>query len=392
MDSIVGIPGLAFSNSLALSCLAFFGSLVFCLALVPVFRTLALKSGIMDEPGGRKEHGAPTPLFGGMAVLTSSIAALLLVAGLETYFQGDSTWELKFLDLKYFFIGSLVIFGTGLIDDFFKDKLPFYFKLMGQIIGSAVAMVFVFSPQISRLLNEDVPLADYIYLLILMGWMLTVINSFNFSDNINGLSSGLAVITLLVAMVYLGGQMNTRFIILGLIMVGSILGFMPYNFPKAKIFLGDAGSMFIGYWVGIILWPLTGGFFDGTKPLLGLDHLIPPLLVLGVPLYDAAFVVYMRWYEGRPVYLGDNRHLSHRLIRCGFSKTESALILWGIALILGGVGALSMHATYMVRYLSFLVSLGFMLIITILIIRREHQTVKALEKKGDTRYDPQAGG
>jgi UDP-GlcNAc:undecaprenyl-phosphate GlcNAc-1-phosphate transferase len=340
-----------------------------------------VKSGVLDEPGGRKEHSTSTPLLGGLAVLFASVASLLLVAGLEDYFRGDSTWELRLLDLKFIFIGSLVIFGTGLIDDFFKDKLPFYFKLLGQIIGSSVAMVFLFYGQLSRLLREDVPLADYIYLIILMGWMLTVINSFNFSDNINGLSSGLAVITLLVAMVYLGGQMNTRFIILGLIMVGSILGFMPYNFPRAKIFLGDAGSMFIGYWVGIILWPLTGGFFDGTKPLLGLDHLIPPLLVLGVPLYDAAFVVYMRWYEGRPIYLGDNRHLSHRLVRCGFSKTESAMLLWGIALILGGVGALSMHATYIARYTAFLVSLGFMLIITILIVKREHQTVKALEKE-----------
>jgi UDP-GlcNAc:undecaprenyl-phosphate GlcNAc-1-phosphate transferase len=381
MQSIVGIPGLAFSNSLALACLAFFGALVLSLALVPVFRRLALSSGILDEPGGRKEHAASTPLFGGLAVLFACVGSLLLVAALEDHFRGESTWELKLLDLRYIFVGSLVIFATGLIDDFFKDKLPFYFKLLGQILGSAVAMYFLFSPQLNRLFTTSVPLADHIYLLILMGWMLTVINSFNFSDNINGLSSGLAVITLLVAMVYLGGQMNTRFIILGLIMVGGILGFMPYNFPRAKIFLGDAGSMFIGYWVGIILWPLTGGFFDGSKPLLGVDHLIPPLLVLGVPLYDAAFVVYMRWYEGRPVYLGDNRHLSHRLVRCGFSKTESAMILWGIALILGGVGALSMHATYLARYMAFMISLGFMLIITVLIVKREHQTEKALEKE-----------
>jgi UDP-GlcNAc:undecaprenyl-phosphate GlcNAc-1-phosphate transferase len=213
--------------------------------------------------------------------------------------------------------------------------------------------------------------------------MLTTINSFNFSDNINGLTSGLAVIVLLISMVYLGAQFNLRYIVLGFIVVGGILGFMPYNFPKAKIFLGDAGSMFIGYWIGIILWPLGQGFFDGKNPLFGLDNMIPPLLIMGIPLYDAAFVVVMRWYEKRPIYLGDNQHLSHRLVRGGFSKTEATLILWGLGLILGGVGAMSLQGGYISRYMSFFIGLSFMLLITVLIVKKEVKEEKGLESEQD---------
>jgi UDP-GlcNAc:undecaprenyl-phosphate GlcNAc-1-phosphate transferase len=343
-------------------------------------RKIALGLGIMDVPGGRKEHKKATPLLGGVGVMLACAMALGLVILYEYSINGGVALALG--DIHYIFLGSLAIFLTGLIDDLFKEKIAFYYKLLGQIVGSATAMAFLFHLQLGRLIREDVPFADYVYLIILMGWMLTVINSFNFSDNINGLSTGLAVIALLTSMVYLGAQVNTRFIVLGFIMVGSILGFMPYNFPKARIFLGDAGSMFMGYWIGVILWPLTRGFFDGINPLFGLDNLIPPLLVMGVPLYDAAFVVFMRWREGRPVYLGDNQHLSHRLVRCGFSVTETVLILWGLALILGGIGAMSMSATYYFRYVAFLVGISFMLIITILVIKKEKQSAASLMEEG----------
>ena len=365
--------GLTFSNSMALACLAFFGALAFSLALVPVFRALALRLRILDHPGGRKEHLSPTPLLGGVAVFFACAAALGLVALAQRFMGVAGETELGFGRIGYIFTGSVVIFLTGLLDDLFKDRLPFYYKLSGQILGSSVAMGVLFYAQLVRFVSEDVPLADYVYLAILMGWMLTVINSFNFSDNMNGLSSGLAVIAILTSMVYLGSQVNTRFLVLGFILTGAVLGFMPYNFPKARIFLGDAGSMFVGYWIGIILWPLTSGFFNGDRPLYGLDLLVPPVLVLGVPLYDAAFVVIMRWKERRPVYLGDNKHLSHRLVRCGFTTTEAVLILWGLALILAGLGAMSIQAGYGARYVSFAVGLSFMLIVTVLVMRKERE-------------------
>ncbi|MFH2000834.1 MAG: MraY family glycosyltransferase, partial [Planctomycetota bacterium] len=360
---------------------AFFSALLCSLILVPLCRKLALNKQILDRPGGRKEHAQATPLLGGVGVVAACTLALLVVVGLEALILGGKPSELRFSDVSFIFLGSLIIFFIGLIDDFVGERLPFYYKLVGQIIGSSIAIAVLFYAQLIRLINEDVPFADYLYLFILMMWMLTVINSFNFSDNINGLSTGLAVIAILTALVYLGFQVNARHIVLGLILAGAIFGFMPFNFPKARIFLGDAGSMFIGYWVGVILWPMTEGFFDGTRPLFGLDQLIPPVLVMGVPIYDAGFVVIMRWRDKRPIYLGDNKHLSHRLVRCGFSRTESTLILWGVALVVGGIGAMSITAPYYMRYIAFFVSLIILLIITVLVVKKEKKTALILEQE-----------
>lgn len=379
MNSTIQILGLSLSSSVVLYSSAFLSSLGLSLVLVPFFRRVALRLGVLDKPGGRKEHGEATPLFGGAAVMAAFGLGLAVIVIYQKLSIAQGGPDLKLGSLNYMFIGSLIIFITGLIDDLVGERLPFYYKLVGQIVGSSAALVVLYHEQLIRLITEDVPFADYLYLLVLMGWMLTVINSFNFSDNINGLSPGLAVIALFTAMVYLGTQMNLRYVVLGFLLAGSILGFMPYNFPRAKIFLGDAGSMFIGYWVALILWPLGKGFFDGNNPLYGLDYMIPPVLVMGVPLYDAAFVVFMRWREKRPIYLGDNKHLSHRLVRCGFSRTESTLILWGVAFIMGGIGAMSMTAPYYTRYMAFLVAMAIMLIITVLVVKKEKKTISMQE-------------
>lgn len=385
MNVNLQIFGIVSAGSLAMLCTAFLSALLFSLVLVPIVRMFAWKARILDKPGGRKEHTQATPLLGGVALFVACSFSLILIIGLEKVFMEAEASQLKFGKVTFIFFGSLVIFVVGLIDDFVGERLPFYYKLVGQILGSSVAIVVLFHPQLMRLMNEGVPFADYIYLFILMGWMLTVINSFNFSDNINGLSSGLAVIAMLTALIYLGSQVNTRHVLLGLILTGGIIGFIPYNFPKARIFLGDAGSMFIGYWVGVILWPLTEGFFDGTKPLFGLDQLIPPVLVMGIPIYDAAFVVFMRWREKRPIYLGDNKHLSHRLVRCGFSRTESTLVLWGMALIVAGIGAMSIAAEYYVRYLALGVALGLLLVFTVMTVKREKKTAILQLKDADTQ-------
>ena len=300
MGGFIHILNISFSSSLAVAGVAFFSSLTLSLILVPLCRRLALRLDFLDRPGGRKEHERATPLLGGLAVALACGLGLVAVLAYQGLFSSETDLDIPTDPFKLIFMGSVIIFATGLIDDLFGDNMPFYYKLVGQIIGSSVAMAVVFFAYFKRLIDEDVGVADYLYLVVHLSWMLTVINSFNFSDNMNGLSSGLAVIALLISMVYLGSMFNIPFIILGFILVGAILGFMPFNFPKARIFLGDAGSMFIGYWLAIILWPLTKGFFSAEEPLFGLDKLIPPILVMGVPLYDAAFVVFMRAKEGRP--------------------------------------------------------------------------------------------
>jgi UDP-GlcNAc:undecaprenyl-phosphate GlcNAc-1-phosphate transferase len=255
---------------------------------------------------------------------------------------------------------------------------------MGQVAAIALAMLIVTRPTVDAILLGDHNAKHYIYLLFFLLWILTTTNSFNFSDNINGLMSGLAIIGILASIVYLGEEMPmpTRFIVLGFILVGAILGFIPFNFPRARIFIGDAGSMFVGYCVGVFAWPLLSkGFLEPVNLVWGLDGLVAPFLVLGVPLFDACFVLIMRVKEGRPIYLGDNKHLSHRLVRSGFSVTEATLLLWGAALVVAGVGALALQPEFGMRAAAFAFGVAFLIVLTTLICRAEGRSLARAQRE-----------
>lgn len=354
------------------SALTLGSSFLLSIILTPLCRRFALKQDIVDKPGGRKEHVNVTPLLGGMAVfLSGAVAVLLVVACIESGLVTGC--HIEFSSLGLVFLGATVLLVTGLWDDCIKEKagLAFYYKLLGQLIAAGFAMIVMARPELEKIFSGTADYRSYLYTIFFILWLLTSINSFNYSDNINGLMSGLAVISLLTSIVYLGHIFDPRFIVVGFAVMGGVLGFLPFNFPRARIFIGDAGSMFIGFWIGIILWPLTEGFLAADKVLMGLDNLLPPFLVLGVPFFDACFVLFVRAREGRPIYLGDNQHLSHRLIRCGFSPAEAALILWGLGLILAGIGALALDSAFYFRYTAFAIGLMFMLLVTFVIMRAE---------------------
>jgi UDP-GlcNAc:undecaprenyl-phosphate GlcNAc-1-phosphate transferase len=204
------------------------------------------------------------------------------------------------------------------VDDVFKDRLPFQLKLLGQILGVLVLM----GPQLGDLVTHGGESGRWLYQLFFLGWYLTIVNSFNFSDNMNGLMSGLSVIAFGASVVYLGSEGSLRSLVIAVVLAGALLGFLPYNFPRSRVFLGDAGSMFAGFWMAWIQFDLSRGFGGVPEGDLGVSNLIPAILIMGVPLYDAAFVVFMRIVDRRPIYLGDNHHLSHRLVRGGFTPVE----------------------------------------------------------------------
>ncbi len=370
---------MSIDNTTLIHTLAIGVALFFSALLMPACLRLALKLDIVDKPGGRKEHRSVTPLLGGLGVFLACLLAIIFMWAFikDRYLDEfpDGVWNKNFTRL---FLGSTVLFITGLIDDVIKRKteMPYYYKLLGQVAAISLAMLVLAKSQMDSIFIGEGDAGDYIYLLFFLLWLLTTINSFNFSDNTNGLMSGLAVIAILTSVVYLG-RLDNRIIILGLILVGSILGFLPFNFPKAKIFMGDAGSMFVGYWAGVFTWPLTQGFFEDGQALFGLDNLLPPFLLLGVPLYDACFVLIQRLREKRPIYLGDNQHLSHRLLRSGFNVTETSLILWGAALILGGIGALAIKDHLTTRILAFCFGILFLVILTRIIMRAEKKAMAA---------------
>jgi len=332
------------------------------LLTVPLFLRLARRCGVVDKPGGRKQHGRVTPLLGGAGVLTGAAAGLVAATAIR------HDIDLQLHEIRLVIAGGLVMFLIGLVDDVFKDRLSFQLKLLGQIVGVGVLMW----PQLVELVSTGGSWGRWLYQLFFLCWYLTIVNSFNFSDNMNGLMSGLSIIAFAAAVVYLGHQESVRSMVIAFVFVGALVGFLPYNFPRSRIFLGDAGSMLVGYWMAWVQFDVSRGFLGPNEGLdAGFSALIPGILIMGVPLYDAAFVVVMRLVEGRPVYLGDNHHLSHRLVRGGFTEVEAVFMLWGLGIVLAGFGIIAALAYDPYRYLLFLACLLCMIAITRLVMAIE---------------------
>jgi len=164
-------------------------------------------------------------------------------------------------------------------------------------------------------------------------WILTVINAFNFMDNMNGLCAGLGVIGAGCFGWIAAGQGQYLVASMAFLAAGALLGFLPFNFPRASAFLGDAGSHLTGYLLAVLA--ILPHFYTAKHPLP--LAVLTPLLVLAAPLADMAWVVLLRWRNGRPFYVGDTNHLSHRLVRRGLSPVRAVVLIW---LLAAGAGAL----------------------------------------------------
>jgi UDP-GlcNAc:undecaprenyl-phosphate GlcNAc-1-phosphate transferase len=165
-------------------------------------------------------------------------------------------------------------------------------------------------------------------------WTLTVVNAFNFTDNMNGLCAGLGAIGASWFAVYAVAGSQCLAALLALSTAGALLGFLPHNFPKARAFLGDAGSHLVGYLLAVLAML---AWADTTPQRKRHCAVLVPLCVLAVPLADLVQVVIVRWRLGKPFYVGDTNHLSHRLVRLGLSPTLAVLVLWLAAALAGAL-------------------------------------------------------
>jgi UDP-GlcNAc:undecaprenyl-phosphate GlcNAc-1-phosphate transferase len=165
-------------------------------------------------------------------------------------------------------------------------------------------------------------------------WILTMTNALNFMDNMNGLCAGLGVIC--AGCFALAAAIAGHYLVAlpAFLTCGALLGFLPYNFPKANVFLGDSGSHLVGYLLGVLA--ILPHFHTPQQP--NPWAVLKPLLILAVPLLDLVSVVWLRWRAGRPFYAGDTNHLSHRLVRHGLSPTRAVLLIW---LLTAASGALA---------------------------------------------------
>jgi UDP-GlcNAc:undecaprenyl-phosphate GlcNAc-1-phosphate transferase len=324
-----------------------------------VIRPLARWVGFVDKPGGRKIHDNPKSLGGGLAIFLG--IALPWIAGLgHVWYRQPPTWEqvkhgsimtpmsavpgkspITGRDdlLAAYWSGArqhtplavgiiaaaLVLHLMGLIDD--RKALGPYLKLAIQL-GVTAALVIMFKPlRVLTALDSPLHLGPTPSILITVLWIAGITNAFNFLDNMDGLSAGVAAVCT-VAFLITALTIQQWFVAAALAMLlGSILGFLCFNFPPATIFMGDSGSLLIGFMLGV-LTVRTTYLPPGMNLANGWYAVFVPVLVLALPLYDLVVVSAIRLKRGKSPFVGDTNHFSHRLVARGMSRRTAVLCLY----------------------------------------------------------------
>ncbi len=313
-------------------CGAFAGALLTTLLALPLWQKWCLSINLVDDPGQRKIHVAPVPLAGGLAVLTGLL--LPLAAGAIGLKHGVNLaaqtfpilhgLERRGIELAAIAIGAAAMVGLGILDD--KHELKPLPKFIGQLFVAVLVAVAC------KRITLFVPNIAFSYAITIL-WVLTVVNAFNFMDNMNGLCAGLGVIGAWQFAVIAAADGEYLVALIAFLMCGALAGFLPWNFPHARAFLGDAGSHLVGYLLAVLA--ILPHFYtkQNPRPLAVLS----PLFVLAIPLADLAWVVVQRTLAGKPFYVGDTNHLSHRLVRAGLSPTRTVLVIWLAAAAIGSL-------------------------------------------------------
>jgi len=302
--------------------------------------------GYVDRPGGHKSHRAPTPYGGGVAIFWAAwlpSLAMLAFAGFvpgawiaarfgelfEAYVGGIGE---RLLPTAAILAGGAALHVLGLIDD-------------ARPLGPRIKLPVMVAVSFAAAWLGDVRLAEFAHPAVSIAlsalWIVVITNAFNFLDNMDGLSAGVAAIclALLAACGLAAGQVLIP--VWAGLLLGAVCGFLVFNFPPARIFMGDAGSLVIGYMVAVIS-VLTTYYESGAGgPAF---PLLMPLVVLAVPLYDFATVVTIRLREGRDPMRGDQRHFSHRLVEHGLSRRYAVLTIYLATLATGLTATLLPHA------------------------------------------------
>jgi UDP-GlcNAc:undecaprenyl-phosphate GlcNAc-1-phosphate transferase len=306
------------------------------LILTPLVRAFARRFGFIAKPKIDRWHKKPTAMLGGAAIWLSVVITSIA-------FSLQSTYG------KWIMLASTFLFLVGLVDDLIHIK-P-YQKLIGQILGAAYIVYYGLSLPWTGSVLLNMALAIF--------WLVSITNAINLLDNMDGLASGIAVI----AAGFLGlSFMNSgQFVEAGILLVfaAALLGFLVYNSNPASIFMGDCGSMFVGFFLASsALTNISGGRSRSFLPVLAV-----PILVLFIPIFDTTFVTVLRKLSGRAASQGGRDHTSHRLVALGMSERHAVWMLYGFAALAGLLAILVQRARLDV---SLAAIAGFTIVLTLI--------------------------
>lgn len=282
----------------------------FSVTLTPLIGRWATAHGVVARPRQDRWHQQPTPLLGGVAIYFAASLAILAFLELDTRVLG-------------LLAGGTILFVVGLIDDL--HHLRPHVKLIVQILAACALLVSGVRVETSALAALSIPLVVL--------WVVGITNAFNLLDNMDGLSSGTAAIASFFLFAFSVSVGNVGIALLSLALMGAALGFLVHNFNPARIFMGDSGSMFLGFM-------LAGTALIGTREMASdiFFVLLVPAAMMGLPIFDTTLVTVLRTLEGRPVSQGGRDHLSHRLVALGLSERQAVLLLYLFAASFGSLG------------------------------------------------------
>ncbi len=304
--------------------LAFLVALAISFVTTPRVRKLATRLKVIAHPGGRRIHGRPVPLWGGMAIYGGFTIALLFVSQVGGRFYPEIQLGTKMVGV---IIAGAIVATMGMIDDLKEMSAG----LQAVAIVGAAAILMSFDVKIEFLTN---PFAEGMIWLAWAAWPVTVIWIFGLTktmdlmDGLDGLAAGIGAIAagILAFMAYYSFQPAVA--LMAAALSGACIGFLRFNFNPARIFMGTTGSQFVGFTLAGI--SIIGAFKVATAAALAL-----PVLVFGVPIFDAAFVVWRRFADRQPVHRPDHSHLHYRLLQRGFTQKQAVYVIWGICLLFG---------------------------------------------------------
>lgn len=309
----------------------FLAALAGCLLtiiLTPLVRRLAIKHQAIDQPGDRHIHQQPTPRWGGLAIASGFWLIIIAI----WLFRPDklifSDWQLGRLDANLLgvFLGSIILVIVGALDDR-KSLSPakkFCWQLIAALIVAVLGIKIWWISNPFGGLNWD--LGNLTYLLVPL-WIILMINVINWLDGLDGLASSVGLIsTVILFFLAIKPVINQpAMALLAAVFAGCLVGFLPYNLPSAKIFLGDAGSLFLGFILAVF------AIISGAK-------LATAALVMGIPILDALWVIGRRLKNRQPLWQGDSRHLHHRLREKGWPATGILIFYCSLTTVFGIIG------------------------------------------------------
>ena len=331
---------------------AFVIAFIFTFATTPLVRRFAYKIGAVDVPRDkRRVHKRPTPRIGGLAIIFGFLVAFI---------SFNDSWTKELVSIL---IGVGILGVLGIIDD--CKELDAKLKFVVQIIAALVVVIFG-DIRISVMSNPNVfsenpyiIFPQWLSITVTVLWIVFMTNAVNFIDGLDGLAAGVSAI-MSMSLVFIAITYHEYEIaLLGIALMGACFGFLPFNFNPAKIFMGDTGSMFLGYMLSVLS---VQGMFKSYAVI----SFAVPIIMLGLPLFDALFAMLRRLLTGKNPMSADRGHLHHRLYDMGFSQKQTVFILYAISGVLGITSILLAEQRFLRAMLLLISVLIFLLIATML--------------------------